>query len=1135
MPDWPSEIVTFLCTNLEGEGNENSLEPKSGAKGGYWARFNDLFIAGVSRHGGTVARGWHFDECTFAFFPQAQDAVNAASFLQEVFRYEDSPDSEPFRLTMALHTGTAGFKNSAYGGETLTRCVYLRDLAHPGQVIVSETTVQAARFNRESGASLLDLGLHLLKDLGRPEKLFQLVHPDLPSEFPALRSLDSFRHNLSLPLTSFIGREREIAEIRSVLGSASLLTLAGVGGCGKTRLAIQAAASMIERFPDGAWLVELAPLESPSLVPHTVAKAIGIREESGGDLVDKICAHLRHSETLLVLDNCEHLIGSCASLVEKLLSLCPILRVIVTSREPLGVPGEVILRVPPLTLPDVLSPSLEDVTQYDAIRLFVERARSVRRGYEVDEQQVKAIVEVCKRLDGVPLAIELAAARIGSLTLEQIQERLDDRFRLLTRGSRTALPRQQTLRALVDWSYDLLAEPEQMLLRRLSIFVGEFSLEASEGICQGDGVDEEDILEILSELVSKSLVNLEEKDRRSQFRLLETIRQYGQEKLHDSGEYEDFRVRHRDWYLSEIELTGLQLTGSQFVSWLNKVQSLYNNLLLALERSILDSEAEAAMRIAVAFAPFWDARGYLSEGRRWLERTLAIDDDSHLHVRTDVIYWIGSFAVEQRDYAEAGHLLQTALDLFKQIDVPHKVADTLDAIGAIHYEQGDHEAAAGYVQESLAIWREQENSVFHNLPRQGIATALVHLGLLAINRGDYDEARKLTEEAHVIAAKADDYWTLADALTNLGKIARDRGEFQEAFLKFQEALVAYREVGDHHSVIIALRDLGNLLLFQENNEGARGFFEEALEVGKTLGDRLIIADNLRSLGNVAMCEQKLEQARTLFEQSRDLYAGEGSSLGLGRISELMGNLAIAQNSYETAQALYAESEEYYFITDSQDNIATSVTNQAIAAHLMGDHKQAGQKYRKSLELWNSLPSSNKFGIVVCLEGLAKVLALFGQPRRAPVLFSLAEILMESEVYPANISSWFLYSRIRAENKAFLSAIRREVGDEDFEQAWLEGRTMNAKAVVMALLSEAATIGGPSKSPVDSIKYYPDGLSNREVEVLRLIASGKSNRLIAEELFISPNTVANHITNILNKTNAVNRTGAATYAAQHGLL
>ena len=620
----------------------------------------------------------------------------------------------------------------------------------------------------------------------------------MPPNSPPLTGPHAPLHNLPLQLTSFVGREREVAEVTRLLTTTRLLTLTGAGGCGKTRLALQVAAAVRGAYPDGVWLVELAALADPALVPQAVASALGVREAPGAAATDRLVAALRPKTLLLVLDNCEHVVGAAAALVEALLRRGPGLRVLATSREPLGSAGETAWGVPSLAVPPdspAEAPPLERLTAYEAVRLFVERARAARPGFAVPREQAPALVEICRRLDGIPLALELAAARVRVFSVAQIAARLDDRFRLLTAGPRTALPRQQTLRATVDWSYALLAEPERALLRRLAVFAGGWTLEAAEAVAAGDGVQPHAVLDLLAQLVDKSLVLAEEGRGAAgyRYRLLETIRQYAGDRLREAGEAGRTRDRHLAHALALAEAAEPELRGPESGAVLDRLEAEHDNLRAALEAGLAAGAAagpgagDAALRLSGALAWFWWLRSYHDEGRRWLARAL---DGTPVRsaARVKALHGAGWLAHHQRDPATARALLAESLRLARELGDRRTEALALHTLGRVAYYEGDAAAARALARESLAVAEHVGDPWL-------VAWPLHLLGIAAHLEADSPAARAYYERSLAIRRELGDQEGVGVLLALLGLLALREGELRQAHARLREALAAMRAVG----------------------------------------------------------------------------------------------------------------------------------------------------------------------------------------------------------------------------------------------------------------------------------------------------------------------------------------------------
>lgn len=593
--------------------------------------------------------------------------------------------------------------------------------------------------------------------------------------------------NLPQWLTPLIGRQREVDEIQRLLGAHRLLTLTGIGGCGKTRLALETGQERLALYRDGVWLVELASLADPALVPNTVAEALAVSEKPGKTLLQALIPALQERRLLLILDNCEHLLAACARFASQLLRACPRLTILATSREALTIAGEQTYRVPSLALPDPKQTlSVEALRRYGAIQLFVERAQLVRQEFQLTEQNAPALVSICQRLDGIPLAIELAAACARSLSMDELNRRLDDRFALLVRGDRTALPRQQTLRALIDWSYDLLSEPERRMLARLSVFAGGWTLAAAEAVT-GEG---EGALTLLVALVDKSLALAEEQEGGLRYRMLETVRQYASERLHSQGEAETMRGRHRDWYLRLAEEARGPLKTYQ-AEWLGRLEIERDNLRAALEWCAVEPEgAEPGLRMAGALPRFWDVRGHLAEGRECLERALERAKELPYSLRwVDALNGLSNLALGQGDYLVAQTSMEESLRISRALQDKWNIALCLGNLGNLAVTRGDYIQGKAFYQESLALSRELED-------REGIGYTLHGLSDVAFHQGDLADAQALGEESLKIRREIDDRRGIAYSLTNLGSILYARGDASGAIRCFLESLAAYKELGE---------------------------------------------------------------------------------------------------------------------------------------------------------------------------------------------------------------------------------------------------------------------------------------------------------------------------------------------------
>jgi predicted ATPase/DNA-binding CsgD family transcriptional regulator len=708
--------------------------------------------------------------------------------------------------------------------------------------------------------------------------------------------MHSAPNNLPLQVNRFIGREREMTAVRGLLATTRLLTLTGAGGSGKTRLALQVATDLLEEFEHGVWWVELAALSDPMLVPQAVASAVGIPERAGCTLTEALSDALRPKQLLLVLDNCEHLLAACVQLIETLLHTCSQLRVLATSREALTITGETIWLVLPLRVPDTYQPPpIEGLLTYEAVHLFVERARSVLPAFTLTPENASAVVQVCRRLDGMPLAIELAAARIRALSVEQIVARLDDAYRLLTGGSRSALPRQQTLRAAMDWSYSLLSAHEQAFFRRLSVFAGSFSLEAAEAICAGEPGEAYDVLAVLSSLIDKSLVLMEQRSNEARYRLLETIRQYGQDKLQECAEAAQVRRAHRDWYARLAEQAESETLEARQESVFERLEAEHDNLRAAIGWSLDHQEAETAAQIGAAIHRFWLFRGYMSEGRSFLERALS-GFSKQTAVRAQALNVAATLASLQDDYQRARTLAEESLQLSHELAESKQTGYALYILGRLARIEGNYASAVTSFEESLALFRELGQ-------QQDIALVLSGLGLAVMYLGEYERATAFCEESLALSRELGEPHAIASWLTNLGMVMRARGDAQRAKELCEESLAMRRALLYKGGCAHTLTVLGRIALDQGEYERSTACYQESLTLRQETGEKEGIATALEGLAAVTGMQGQPVCAARLSGAASSLRTLLGAPLP-----------PIDRHSYEqTVAALRAQLDEPTFL------------------------------------------------------------------------------------------------------------------------------------------------------------------------------------------------------------------------------
>ena len=889
----PTGTVTFLFSDIE--GSTRLLQEIGDGYAEVLAQHRRILRAAFAAHDG-VEIGTEGDSF-FVAFARASDALAAATEGQRGL------EAGRVRVRMGLHTGEPLLTDEGYVGMVVHRGARIADAAHGGQVLLSAAVAALVDGRLPDGVTLRDLGRVRLKDLAAPEQVYQVVHPQLRQTFPPLRSLEATPNNLPQQTTSFIGREREIAAIEALLAKTRLLTLTGSGGSGKTRLSLHAAADVVDQYPDGAWFVELASLAEPSRVPQTVATVLGLMEEPGKPMTEALVAHLDAKRVLLILDNCEHLLDACAKLADALVRRCAGVTILASSREALGIAGEQTYRVPSLSLPDRSGvPTPQTLSMYESVRLFIDRALLVRRDFEVTNRNAPALASLCHHVDGIPLAIELAAARVRSLSVEEIDRRLDQRFRLLTGGSRTALPRHQTLRALIDWSYDLLQDPERRLLQRLSVFVGGWTLEGAEAVCAGGIVDKGEILDLLTSLIDKNLVVADQSDSHLRYRLLETVRQYAQDRLGEGGDGDELLERHLDCFLALAEELEPKLLGAEQTECLQRLEEEHENLRASLDYGLVASGPGVGLRLCGALQRFWSTRGHLVEGQEWCVRALERPGAEQPTLeRAKVLTAAGSLANFQGDYALARAWHTESLTIRRQLGDRTGMAASLGNLGGVALDQSDYALAWALTEECLAISRELGH-------REFIEIALGNLASVARQRGDHSTARTLNEESMAIAREQGDRGGVAASLNNLGMIALDQGDLATARANFEESLGITRATGGFRGITAALSGLGQVALGEGDLVGTRARYEESLAIGRKSGDGRRIADSLRNLGNVARLQRDYLAARMLYAESLAITRKQGDKDAIANSLAELAEMAVDRSDFPVAAGIWGAVE-----------------------------------------------------------------------------------------------------------------------------------------------------------------------------------------------------------------------------------
>jgi predicted ATPase/class 3 adenylate cyclase/DNA-binding CsgD family transcriptional regulator len=1079
----PTGTATLLLADVEGSTRLWETQPEEMTSA--IARLNQTVSEVVAAHGGVRPVEQGEGDSFVAAFARASDAVACALELQRA-------PLAPIRLRIGLHTGEIQLRDEGnYAGPTINRTARLRDLAHGGQTVLSGVTEALVVDALPADAWLTDLGTYELRGVVRPERVVQLCHSDLRNDFPPLRTPKSVAaQNLPQQFTSFIGRGPQLAEVGELLAENRLVTLTGAGGVGKTRLAIEVADQLATEYADGVWYVDLAPITDPQLVPVAVARALGLPDQPGRSTMDTLTRFIADRQMLVVLDNCEHLLDACAELVIALLGAAPGLTVLATSREPIGVSGEAMWRVPSLSVAD------------EAVELFTDRARLARAGFTVTDDNAAVVAEICGRLDGIPLAIELAAARVRALSLAEILASLHDRFRLLTGGSRTAVRRQQTLRASVDWSHALLTEPERVLFRRLATFLGGFDLPAARAVAGGGDVERFQVLDQLTLLVDKSLVVTDNAGAVTRYRLLETVRQYAQEKLGESGEANAVRERHRDYYTSLAALLDAP-AGNDYEQRLEQAETEIDNLRAAFGWSREDSDNELALALASSLQPLWQARGRLREGLTWFDTALADDNAHHLGVAAAVLaraladramlgLWAG--AADSPDQA------QQALAIAREVDDPALLARALTACGYIA-AYFDAEAAREYLAEAIGLARALGD-------RLRLSQILIAQAAVARAAGNPLAARAAAEEGRDLADAIGDRFDARRCRFGLGIAEVSNGDLAGAVAQF--AAVAVEAEAAHDEIFRAdsLAYQGIALAYQGDTAAARAAVDAAVDAAAEFGG-LKASLAYGALAIVALAAGDAATALDATEAAGQHMSALPQTPAVQRV--LSAEVALAGGDLVAARRLADD-----VVSKTTDAFPSdALTTRARVAIAQDEPDQAERDAHDALacaaevEAYLVIPD-----ILECLGTLG---VDAGSHREAARLFGAAHGIRQRmgsvrfKIYDAGY-------------EASVAALRDAVGQNDFDSAWAEGSALSAEEAI----AYAQRGWGQRKRPTSGWA----SLTPSERDVVRLVSEGLANTDIATRLFVSPRTIQSHLTHVYAKLGLTSRVQLAQEAARH---
>lgn len=1079
----PTGTVTLLLADVE--GSTRLWQTKPDEMSAAIARLDRAVSDLVAQHSGVRPVEQGEGDSFVVAFARASDAVAFA------LRLQLTPLS-PISLRIGLHTGEVQLRDKAnYIGPTINRAARLRDLAHGGQTVVSATTSDLLADGLPDDAWLLDLGSHTLRDLQRPERVTQLCHSDLRNDFPPLRApkLTGTRH-LPPQFTNFVGRGAEMRSIRRIVAENRLVTLTGAGGVGKTRLAVQVAGKLDGDFGDGVWYVDLAPITDPDVVPVAVTRALGLPDQAGRSTMDTLTRFIAGRQMLVVLDNCEHLIEACGSLASALLGGCPAVKILATSREPIRVAGEAAWAVPSLPLAD------------DAIALFTDRARHVRPDFVVTEENSDTVNEICRRLDGIPLAIELAAARVRALSLAQILDSLHDRFRLLTGGARTAVRRQQTLRASVDWSHALLTEPERVLFRRAAVFMGGFDLEAAQAVCGDSDVERYQTLDQLTLLIDKSLVVAEDTRLGARYKMLETIRQYALERLGESGEADAVRGRHRDHYIAIATLLDSPgRSGRQ--RRVDQAETEMDNLRSAFAWCRENAEVSRALQLASALQPLWTTRGRVREGTAWFDAALAdaaADGvEVPLPVRALALADKATLEGAQTIHDNMGTALE-AVALARELDDPALLVRALAGCGII--AAYDAAAASSYFEEALGLARAVGDD-------WSLSQLLAYQAFAAVaGKGDPIAARAAGEEGRDIADAIGDGYASRGCRWCVGLAQQWQGDLAGAIAQFQ-ALVAESEAA-HDEIwrMSSLVSLGHLLAYSGDTSGARAAATAAVDAAADLGAfnqgfayAALAVANLAA-GDVEASARAGEAAWQRMKVQPELAVV--NVIPLAEVALAQGDLTVARRWADDAVAVAPGMHRLL-----------ALAKRARVAIAQIDSEQADRDAHDALNGASDL--KGYFVIPEVLECLAIRAGCAGANREAARLFGAAHTTRAR-------TGHVRFKIYDAAHDTSLATLREVMGDSEFEAAWAEGEALSMEEAI----AYAQRGRGERKRPAAGW----ESLTPAELNVVRLVSEGLANKDVAARLFVSPRTVQAHLSNIYSKLGLSSRVQLAQEATRH---
>jgi predicted ATPase/DNA-binding CsgD family transcriptional regulator len=1065
--------VTFLFTDIE--GSTRRWETDADAMRAELAAHDEVLRGAIQAYGGFLFK--HTGDGMCAAFSSPRSAVDAAVAAQRRLQL-------PVRMGIA--TGEAELRDGDYFGTAVNRAARVMAAGHGGQILVAESTAGLL-----SGVDLLDLGNHQLRDLPRPERVAQLRHPDLGSDFPPLRTTNIVvAHNLPVQLTNFVGRGAQMTDLEKLLVDNRLVTLTGAGGAGKTRLAIEIAARIAPEFRDGSWYVDLAPITDPGVVPATVARALGLPDQPGRSTIDTLLRFVRDRRMLVVLDNCEHLLDASAELVVALLGTAAELTLLATSREPIGATGEVSWRVPSLSLAD------------EATELFADRARRARPDFRITTDNTTTVAEICRRLDGMPLAIELAAARVRALSLGEILDGLRDRFQLLTGGARTAVHRQQTLRASVDWSHALLSEDERVVLRRLAVFLGGFDLDAAQAVAGGSAMQRFQVLDLLALLVDKSLVVADNSGGTTRYRLLETVRQYALDKLAESGEADAARSHHRDYYTALGALLD-RPTATDYERHLEQAETEIDNLRAAFAWSCEHSNIELALTLVSSLQRLWLARGRTREGWAWFDTALT-DDVAH---DLDVAAAVRARALADSalldtwaDSATSADRAQQALAIARELDDPAILVPALTVCGLIASYSYDAEVTQTCFAEALGLARALDD-------RWRLSQILALQAAAANIAGEPIAARAAGEEGRDVAAAIGDRFYGCQSRACLGWAQVMQGELAEAVAQFT-ALVT--EAESAHDLILrstSHQGLSYALACQGEVHAAQRAAEVTLDVATELGE-MFLGTGYMASGIAALAAGDAQAAHDAGEAAFQHFTFAQLATVMRSV---MAQAAVAGGDLVGARRWADEAVPMA----TGWHLIMSLTPRARAAIARGEREDAERDIQDALACAANIGAYLEVpDILECIADLARAA---GGHHEAARFFGAARGIRQ-RMGAVRFKVWDVGY------EASVAALRNALSEQDFDSAWAGGAALSVEEAI----AYAQRGRGERKRPASGWA----SLTPTERDVVRLLCEGLGNKDIATRLFVSPRTVQAHLTHVYSKLGLTSRVQLAREAARH---